>query len=277
MKISFTKMSGAGNDFVVIDNRIGVIRRRSAAARKLCDRRWGIGADGLLLLEKSQKAAYQMMYFNADGSYGGMCGNGGRCIARFAVDRGLAKPDHTFEALNYLYRVKVEPNKKVTLWMKDPKDLQLDIVLRLSGRTMKVHYVDTGSPHVVIPLEELRRRGLKLEDIDMDSIGHEVRYHKRFFPQGTNVNVIELRHHKTIGIRTYERGVEAETLACGTGSVAAALIAHQVYRIKSPVRVEPRSGVRLLVAFEAKEGKYTEVQLMGPAVSTFDGEINFVG
>ncbi len=266
-------MSGAGNDFVVIDNRKGIVKRRSAAARKLCDRRWGIGADGLLLLEKSKKASYRMMYFNADGSYGGMCGNGGRCIAKFAVDLGLVKADHSFEALNYLYRARVE-NEKVALWMKDPKDLQLNIVLRLSNRMVNTYYVDTGSPHVIIPLEELKGRGLKLQDVDIESLGREVRYHKRFLPRGTNVNLVEPMSENTIRIRTYERGVEAETLACGTGSIAAALIAHQLYGMKSPVNVEPKSGVRLAVAFEWSDDKYKSIRLTGPAVTTFIGEVD---
>lgn len=268
MLIQFTKMTGAGNDFVVIDNRSKQIRDGSALALRLCDRRWGIGADGLLLLEPSSLADYRMMYFNADGSYGGMCGNGGRCIAAFAKDRGLVSPQHSFEALDYVYKASVL-GEVVELSMKDPADIRMNIVLPIAGKRHLCHFVDTGSPHVVVLL---KRKG-ELEKFPVERMGRKIRNHKRFKPEGTNVNFVEIDDDKTLSIRTYERGVESETLACGTGSIAAGVIAYKSGRIRPPVRIKPRSGELLSVNFE-DQGVIRNVRLKGPARVVFKGSVD---
>jgi len=264
-------MTGAGNDFVVIDNRSRRIRDGSAAAKALCDRRWGVGADGLILLEKSRRADYRMMYYNADGSYGGMCGNGARCIALYAVKHGIAHRKHMIEALKYLHAVNVTP-PDVTLWMKDPHDLRLGKTIKLDSTSQLLHFVDTGSPHAVICIEELPGQPRKLNAIDMCSLGRRIRYHPYFGPTGTNVNVVQRTGDNLLHIRTYERGVEDETLACGTGSVAAAIVGCHIWKLRRPVRVLPRSKVPLLVDFDEDTHKITNVTLTGPAKILFTGE-----
>lgn len=273
MKIKFTKMSGAGNDFVVIDNRAGVITDGPALAKKICDRRWGVGADGLLLVEKSDKAAYRMMYYNADGSYGGMCGNGGRCIAYFAVAAGIAPKDHSFDALDYLYKAHVN-EMAVTLHMKDPKGLKMNFVLPIDGKKLKAHFVDTGAPHVVIPVENITKRRPLLERLDVHTLGAKIRYHKKFSPNGTNVNFVELTTSNRLKMRTYERGVEFETLACGTGSVASAIVGSLLYSLEPPVTIIARSGSTLAVDFKKSGKEFSDVSLSGPAVATFTGEFD---
>lgn len=271
MKVQFSKMSGAGNDFVVIDNRSRKIKDGAKAAQHLCDRRWGIGADGLLLLENSKEAAYRMMYYNADGSYGGMCGNGGRCIATFAHQLAIAPPNHWFEALDFVYHANVNGDS-VALRMKNPKATQLNIQLTRNKKRVRCHFVDTGAPHVVLFLEELR--GPKdLEKVDISGLGKWLRYQRRFKPAGTNVNVVESYGVNSLKIRTYERGVENETLACGTGAIAAAVVAAQLRGFESPVRVLPKSGYEMQVRFERQGDGFRDVVLVGPAVVTFEGSI----
>lgn len=268
-------MTGAGNDFVVIDNRSGRIAKGSSLARKLCDRRWGIGADGLLLLEKSRRGAYRMMYYNADGSYGGMCGNGGRCIAFYAVKRRIAPKNHSFEALNHVYQVIVASPEKVSLRMKDPVGLKVNFMLPIRGKRIHVSYVNTGSPHVVIPVHALGLRGSKIGTVDVLELGREIRYHKAFQPSGTNVNFIEVISGKRLKIRTYERGVESETLACGTGSVAAGIVASRLFKMKAPITILPKSRSPLIVDFEVKGDRVQHVTLQGPARIVFEGSMVF--
>jgi diaminopimelate epimerase len=271
MRAHFTKMSGAGNDFVVIDNRMSKIRNGRKVARIVCDRRWGIGADGLLLLEKSRKADYRMMYYNADGSYGGMCGNGGRCIALFAVLSGIAPKKHRFEALDHVYHASVL-GSNVELTMKDPRGLILDRKINLGGRAVEVSQVDTGSPHVVVRCKSLGR-DMSLEEVAVADLGLEIRRHSAFSPSGTNANFIERGRANSIVIRTYERGVEAETLACGTGSIASAIVASRIWGLKSPITVIPQSKKPLKVLFDDDGVLITNVRLLGPASVTFLGEV----
>ena len=263
-------MSGAGNDFVVIDNRKGSIRNAPELAQKLCDRRWGIGADGLLLVETSENADYRMMYYNADGSYGGMCGNGGRCIALYTESTGIAKRTQSFEALGHIYNAKVEMGT-VKLAMKDPTELKLNIVLPVNLKRIKVHFIDTGSPHVVIPVQNISRTMKSVDNVDVESLGHAIRHHKKFQPDGTNVNFIERHDANSIKMRTYERGVEGETLACGTGSVASAILAALLWKMNPPITVLTRSNQDLLINFSAINGTIRDVTLTGPATVTFDG------
>jgi diaminopimelate epimerase len=269
MKISFTKMSGSGNDFVVIDNRSVIIRNGMKTARIMCDRRWGVGADGLLLVEKSRRADYRMMYYNADGSYGGMCGNGGRCIAKFAELNRIAPRSHKFEALDHVYSVSVR-GSVATLAMKDPRNLKLNRKIRIDGNWIEVSQVDTGSPHVVVSTRSLAGRKA-LEKIDVFELGKKIRYHVAFKPKGTNANFIERGGGNSISIRTYERGVEAETLACGTGSVAAAIVASRIWKLKSPIIVVPLSGKPLKVEFSTISETFADVRLTGPVTVSFEG------
>ena len=264
-------MSGAGNDFVVVDNRSRKIKNGPKVARMLCDRRWGVGADGLLLLEKSRKASYKMMYYNADGSYGGMCGNGGRCIAQFAVSKRIARAEHSFEALGYVYCAHVE-GSRVILSMKNARGLELGRKIRIGKKIVSVNFVDTGSPHVVVSSDALGR-GKSVKEIDVDGLGREIRLHRQFAPEGTNANFIERAGANTIRMRTYERGVEAETLACGTGSIASAIVAARLWKLRPPILVIAESKKRLRIDFDDDGRTVTNVRLTGPAVSIFSGSI----
>lgn len=271
MRMDFTKMTGAGNDFVVIDNRSKRIKGGAKAARVLCDRRWGIGADGLLLLEKSRRASYKMMYYNADGSYGGMCGNGGRCIAWFAFTNKIAGRVHEFEALNHVYGAKIGKNE-VVLSMKDPHNIRIGDAILFGSGELKVNSVDTGSPHVVVPVESLPEK-VQLGVVDVFGVGRKLRFNDHFKPAGTNVNFIERAGRKSIRIRTYERGVEDETLACGTGSIASAIVAARLWNLKSPVEVIPKSNMPLRISFDDKAGIISQVRLAGPAAIIYTGTV----
>ncbi|MBF8294554.1 MAG: Diaminopimelate epimerase [Bacteroidetes bacterium] len=269
MNVTFTKMTGAGNDFVVIDDRRRRIRNGPKAAKLLCDRKWGIGADGLLLLQKSRRAAYKMMYYNADGSYGGMCGNGGRCIAFYAFSGKIASRIHRFEALDHIYCATVS-RTEVILTMKDPRNALLSLEIVLESNRLPVSFIDTGSPHVVVPIESLKGAA-SVDDVDVLRLGRMIRHHEHFAPSGTNVNFIERSGPNSIRVRTFERGVEDETLACGTGSIASAIMAARQWNIIPPVTVIPKSRMPLWVDFSEIDGSIRNVRLAGPAKVVYTG------
>ncbi len=272
MKIKFTKMSGAGNDFVVVDNRSGIITNPQQFAVTVCNRRLGIGADGLLLVEKSSKSDLLMQYFNADGTSGGMCGNGGRCIAKFAFDNGIVSKDQfAFEAFGHIYKVTRHAPTIYELKMKDPFNARLNQSVNVNGMMLKANYLNTGTDHSVIFLDENSELGT-LENVDVFNVGRMVRYHKIYKPLGTNVNFVSKVTDKRIEIRTYERGVEDETMACGTGSVASALLSARKFGLDSPIEVKVRSGENLEVSFKKSTDDFSEVKLKGSAIVTFNGE-----
>lgn len=265
--IEFTKASGAGNDFVLINNMNGqVIGDRARLAKALCSRNSGIGADGLILLEKSDRADFLMTYYNTDGSYGGMCGNGGRCVARFAHILGLVPAEMRFEALEHVYRAQVNGDT-VRLHMKDPVNLKnLDFTLSLAK--FQGHFIDTGSPHFVLFVDEISQ-------VNVVTLGANLRRHEQFQPLGTNVNFVKVMSSKSIEIRTYERGVETETLACGTGSVASAIVSSLINGTQPPVAVRVRSGEELIVDFRRTGKQFTEVILEGSAHMVFSGSLQY--
>ena len=264
--ISFTKASGAGNDFVLVNNFTGGLRIDLARfASAVCDRHFGVGGDGLLVLGKSTRADFTMLYYNADGSSGGMCGNGGRCIARFALMEGVAGRNQRFEALDHIYDAEVGEGS-VRLHMKDPVDIRPGLSFSFRGKQMQGAFIDTGAPHAVI-LEEA------LESLDVMELGGAIRHDPRFSPAGTNVNFVRIRDGSTVELRTYERGVESETLACGTGSVASALIASDLFALSSPVSVAVRSGEKLFVHFRKTGSAWTDVFLEGSAHMLFKGSL----
>ncbi len=264
--IYFTKMSGAGNDFVVIDNMDEPLQvDKSKLAIALCSRYFGVGADGLLLLEPSSKADFFMRYYNADGSYGGMCGNGGRCIARYAYVNGIAGENVNFEALDYLYTAEIS-STSVKLEMKNPNDFRFNLLVAAARGEFRGHFTNTGSPHFVIELSDL-------DTVDVHGVGKEIRFHPLFAPDGCNVDFITVTSDNRLLIRTYERGVEAETLACGTGSVASAIIAAHSKGMKSPVTLKVRSGEELHVHFSFDGTRFTNVFLEGSAHMLFSGDL----
>ncbi len=263
-ELLFEKYVAAGNDFIVVDNRKGSIKDGAKQAKILCDRKMGIGADGLLLLEASKKADIKMRIFNPDGSQADMCGNGVRCLAHFAVKHKIAKADHTVETGAGLIGAQVR-RETVNAKLTEPKGLKTNIHLRINGHAEKVHFIDTGVPHAVIVRSSL-------EGVNVESQGQAVRRHAHFAPRGTNVNFIHCSK-EGIEVRTYERGVEGETLACGTGSTASALVASSLFGFASPVRVKTRGGETLKVYFKKKLGRFSEVWLEGPVQASFKGSI----
>jgi diaminopimelate epimerase len=276
VNIAFTKMSGAGNDFVVVDNRRHILKDDlSTFVQAVSHRRTGIGADGVLILQQSSRADFLMSYYNSDGSFGGFCGNGGRCIARYALLNGIAPAHLTFEALDQIYHAEVQ-GARVRLKMMTPRDQRLGLVLQWNNKVLKAHALNTGAPHVVIFLDE--NPGLATTDlasVDLFNLGRKIRFDPFFGIEGTNVNIVAVNDDGSLGIRTYERGVEAETLACGTGSVAAALIASKVKALRSPQKVIPLSKEPLTVEFLALEDGFADVYLVGDTQVIFNGQLRY--
>ena len=267
-KIRFLKMSGAGNDFVVIDNRAGIVPEPATTfAARVCARQAAVGADGLLLLEKSSRKDFRMRYFNTDGSEAEMCANGARCITRFAALVGAVGRSTDFENLAGDFHAALIDEDRVRLDMTEPHSLRLDVEVETLGRRLKLHSLNTGVPHVVLPWEEL-------DDAPVRELGRALRYHEAFAPKGTNVNFVRVTGPEAIQVRTYERGVEDETLACGTGSVASAILLARLGRVKPPVAVTVRSGAVLTVHFELDGDSVRHVALEGPAVVLFEGELD---
>ena len=264
--LSFTKMNGAGNDFVLMDNRAGDIRLNRSQIAHLCDRHRGIGADGILLLEKAaNRADFRMRYFNADGGEAEMCGNGARCFARFASKVAGAQGKISFETPAGVISAELIGDL-VTLKMTEPTDLRLNIPLRIATEDKAIHFINSGVPHVVIPVSQV-------DDIDVRREGAAIRQHEMFSPKGANVNFIQKRGANKIAVRTYERGVEDETLACGTGVVASALIFAACEKINGPVGVLVRGGDELQVDFERSGEQFKNVTLTGPAEFVFEGTV----
>jgi diaminopimelate epimerase len=264
--LRFTKMNGAGNDFVMIDNRADKVRLDPEQIVRICDRHRGVGADGILLLEKGSNGAdFRMRYYNRDGGEAEMCGNGARCFARFANKVADAPAKVSFQTPAGLIRGELR-GELVTLQMSEPKDLRLNVALEVDGEDTSVHFVNSGVPHVVVPVH-------RLDVVHVFERGGAIRRHPMFAPAGANVNFIEKRGPKNISIRTYERGVEDETLACGTGVVASALIFAATEKIDGPIEVIVRSGSELSVDFKRTGGNFTNVTLTGPAEFAFEGTI----
>jgi len=269
MDIRFTKMNGAGNDFVVIDNLSGEFSLDRETIASFCDRHRGIGADGLLAVEPAEGAAdFRMRYYNSDGGEAEMCGNGARCFARFAA-RLMDVPPHALSFETQAGPITaVLSGDSVTLDMGVPQDHRTGQALRLADGEMTVHYLNTGVPHAVAFVENVA-------EIDIRTNGSSLRYHDAFSPKGTNANFAQTMEDGTLILRTYERGVEDETLACGTGVCATALIHALETKAPSPVRVKVRGGDTLTVSFEKTEtGGFEKVRLTGPADFVFEGTIS---
>jgi diaminopimelate epimerase len=265
--LKFSKMNGAGNDFVVVDNRDGSLALDAAAIARVCDRHRGVGADGLLAVEPAvgDDADFRMRYYNCDGGEAEMCGNGARCFARFIRQFVPDGDTVTFETLAGPISAQF-PDDLVRINMGEPKKLELRKMLDVNGQSYEVHSVNTGVPHAVVFVDDL-------DAVDIQALGAGLRYHEHFAPKGTNVNVVQVTGPQKIAIRTYERGVEAETLACGTGVVACAMIFHELHAATVPVSVLVKGGDWLEVDFDILAGVYANVTLSGPADRVFDGEI----
>jgi diaminopimelate epimerase len=264
--LRFTKMNGAGNDFVMIDNRLGDLQLAPDQVVKICDRHRGVGADGVLVLERAANGAdFRMRYYNADGGEAEMCGNGARCFARYASRVAGPKETLSFETPAGVIGAELQ-GELVRLEMSEPQDLRLGITIPLPDRQVAAHFVNSGVPHVVVPVDDL-------EAVDVRGLGSAIRRHEMFAPKGANANFLKRRGDRRIAIRTYERGVEDETLACGTGVVASALIFAAVNKIDGPVGVLVRGGNELQVGFDRTGERFRNVTLTGPADFVFEGTI----
>ena len=264
--LRFIKMNGAGNDFVMLDNRRGEIQLERQQIARICDRHRGVGADGVLLLEPATNGAdFRMRYYNADGGEAEMCGNGARCFARFVEKVVGPREQVSFETPAGVIGAELH-GESVTLSMSDPADLRLRIGIPEAPEFPQVHFINSGVPHVVIPVD-------RVDDVEVLRHGALIRRHRLFAPQGANVNFMEKRGRNEIAIRTYERGVENETLACGTGVTASALIFALTENATSPVTVLVRGGSALQVGFERDNSEFRKVTLTGPAEFVFEGSI----
>jgi len=263
MLVHFSKYHGTGNDFVMIDGRKqDTSFFDTRIIRQLCDRRFGIGGDGLIILEESKRYDFTMRYFNADGREGSMCGNGGRCITAFARSLGIIKTDTTFEGIDGTHEASIQSNGEIRLKLVD-----VDGIDKLSDG----YLLDTGSPHFVHFVNNI-------EEVAVEIAGAEIRQQERFSPGGVNVNFVELgsASHE-IRVRTFERGVEGETLSCGTGVTAAAITTYFHSRSDNlSYKVRTRGG-ELQVSFKTPADKhFTEIYLSGPTLHVYDGSIDIV-
>ncbi len=267
MKIPFMKMSGSGNDFILIDHREPILgeEEMKAFARKVCQRRVSVGADGLILIERSEKADFKWRFFNADGSEPEMCGNGGRCAARFAWLKGITGSTLTFETIAGILSAQVD-GKRVKLEMTKPYGLKLDETVLIEGKKQTLSSINTGVPHAVLFSEDL-------EGVNVVRVGKVIRFHPRFSPAGTNANFVQVENLSRLSVRTYERGVEDETLACGTGAVASAIIAAFKGLVKSPVSIKTSGGEILTVYFEIEAGEVKRVFFEGDVHIIYEAEM----
>ncbi|MGA2330255.1 MAG: diaminopimelate epimerase [Syntrophales bacterium] len=265
--INFFKMSGSGNDFILIDNRDQSLALENIAefVRTICERKVSVGADGLIIIEDSRRADFRWRFFNADGSEVDMCGNGARCAARFACIRGIAKEEMSFETGAGIIYAEVRGDT-VKVRLTDPHAMKANISVMIDGKPIEVNFVNTGVPHAVLFVHDLDR-------YDVFNIGRQIRYHKEFQPEGTNANFMEVIDRHTIRIRTYERGVEDETLACGTGAVASALMSSSRGLVESPVDVKVKSGETLKIYFDKKDQSFEDIYLEGKANVVYEGRI----
>lgn len=258
MEIPFYKYHGTGNDFVMVDNRNAAFPKNDTnLVAHLCDRRFGIGADGLILLETDKNSDFRMVYYNSDGNLSSMCGNGGRCIVAFAKQLGIIQMHTNFIATDGPHFATIGANGIVSLQMKDVDEVKIG-----AGFT----FVDTGSPHHI--------EFADLETIDIRSRGAEIRYSEKYGPGGSNVNFVQQLANDIFAVRTYERGVEDETLSCGTGVTAVAIAMNATKRTGSNVITLEVQGGKLEVSFDHSDGRYTNVFLKGPAQFVFSGLIS---
>jgi diaminopimelate epimerase len=269
--IDFYKMSGSGNDFILVDNRANLIEAAVAPelARNLCRRKVSVGADGLILIENDDEVDFSWSFFNADGSKAEMCGNGGRCVARLANMLGICGSSLSFRTLAGIIRAEVS-GRRVKLQMTEPRDLRLDLELELNGQRLKTHFVNTGVPHTVFILEGPEI----LAQQEVVGQGRKVRYHSQFAPAGTNVNFVAVLGEQALAIRTYERGVEDETLACGTGATAVALVGAAKGIVRPPVDVQTKSGETLTIYFDPEKGLPQEVYMEGETRVIYQGRLS---
>ena len=268
-KISFTKMHGAGNDFVLIDDRAETFPVHDhILLAMLATPRTGIACEGVILVQKSAVADFRMVFFNPDGTEADLCGNGARCVAAFAREIGVVtSPAMTFETRAGLVDAEVSPSGAVKVWMPEPKNRRYGLQVKVGDTFVAGDYVEAGVPHFIVPCESVA-------SVDVEGLGRALRLSDAFAPNGTNVDFVQfLPAHKAI-IRTYERGVEAESGACGTGAVATAVVAVETKKMSLPVHVRTSQGYTLTVDGDWRHAKATGFTLTGPVKKVFDGVVD---
>lgn len=281
-EIYFYKLTGAGNDFIFFDKKTSPSFVLSPMiVKKLCDRRFGIGADGIILIQDKENYDFEMQYFNADGSTGSLCANGARCAIWFAeTTNRLVNGKAKFISNGNEYSGEVISDELIRFNLNPPTKSKFNFRIKAAEQLIKADFIDTGSPHVVIDIKDVLQDSnnpfsnfSKISDFPVYSLGKEIRYHRDFAPSGTNVNFYKVEDNK-IFIRTYERGVEDETLACGTGSVATAISAFVNKKISLPISLITWGGETLIVNFNLENQKISKVTLTGPAKIIFEGKIS---
>ena len=264
LSLEFYKMSASGNDFIIIDNRDGEVYDNFKDLKefivKVCRRNHSVGSDGLVLIEKSKKYDFRWRFFNADGSEAEMCGNGGRCAARFAFIKGISKEKMSFETIAGVIKAEVN-GQRVKLQLTSPTDIKLDYPVGLEDKEIFLSSVNTGVPHAVLLADDV-------DHMPVEELGRLVRYHKAFGEKGTNVDFVQIIDKKNVKIRTYERGVEGETYACGTGAVATGVILKAKGLLESPMNIMTKGGETLKVYVNS------EVYLEGVTQVIFVGKLH---
>jgi diaminopimelate epimerase len=266
--IRATKMSGTGNDFLIIDHRKPFIDvdKQPEFAKRVCRRKFSAGADGLILIENSPEADFRWQFYNADGSSAEMCGNGARCAARYAYAHKIAPAKMRFQTIAGLIEAEIVADS-VKIKLTPPENIVMGQVVSLDGKATEVSSMNTGVPHVVCFVDDVAA-------VSVDQLGRSIRFNELFQPAGTNVNFVQVKPGNRLQVRTYERGVEGETLACGTGAVAAALISAMGGRCASPVLITTSGGEELTVHFSLGSGNEVEkVFLEGPAHFIYEAEL----
>lgn len=266
-RIDFSKYVGCGNDFIIIDDRLEQFpTHNSALVSALCHRQFGIGADGIILVQTAKEADFRMRIFNSDGSEAEMCGNGIRCFKKFLEELGYLDPFYMIETMHR--RLKVETiGEQISVEMGDPKDIRFSINIEYKNTPYLLHCIDTGVPHIVLFVNELA-------SVNVNELGRALRNHAYFSPKGTNVNFAQRLPSGKIALRTYERGVEGETLACGTGATATALAAGYQYKLTGPLDIQLSSNEFLRIGFQLEGLQFSNVTMTGPARHSFNGQID---
>jgi diaminopimelate epimerase len=281
-KIFFTKMSAAGNDFIFLDKNINTgIALSPEKIKKLCDRRNGIGADGVIEIADNNEYDFSMNYYNADGSTGSLCANGARCSIWFANNSKRLKDGKAkFISAEKEYTGEVIDEELIRFNLNSPSKIKFNFQIKAFGQLIKSNYADTGSPHVVINISDIKKNPSvsnvfynDIQEVPVCKIGKEIRFSSDFAPDGTNVNFVKVINDEVL-IRTYERGVEDETLACGTGSVAAAIICSVTNELNPPITLRTYGGNKLLVNFEVENQRVKNPIIVGPAKVIFEGSLN---
>jgi len=267
MKLKFTKMHGAGNDFVLIDDRAGTVPWEDHfLMAALASRRTGIGCEGVILVQHSDKADFRMRFLNPDGTEVELCGNGSRCAAAFAHAIGASGTALTMETMCGLIDAQLS-DTGVCVWMPEPSKKNFGIVLKVGNETVRGDFINTGVPHFVVQVPNI-------STVDVQGLGRALRLHPAFAPDGTNVDFVTFRAPNRMSMRTYERGVEAESGACGTGAVACAVVAVETQQFTLPANVKTPSGYDLTIDGDWRHHKCTGLTLSGPVKFVFTGEID---